>query len=537
MSRKKPSRKKHTVRKKPPVKNFFPEKDPSQDGVLPEDRVRLKPILGIRPGLYLACLYSLVILLILFLILVYPGLSKPGTLLSVKSEPQGAAIRVDGVYQGKTPGSLFIPQGKRRIEAVLPGFTTYLTEREFGGRIFASIFFPKREALAFELKTPDPVKAFTAEAAEYAEWSFAGEASEDYQIPQTLSEGAYRTGPAVSDPETAAGMEDILKAAARFTQTKAGLRDLGRAKFLKDNGGLSPSPISLLRSAEDILAWLSDNPGASAWLSGLLPQDSAGTLDNSAWYQREKRKATLLKENLPVPDGGRPEIITVGGLYFTGIPAGKFVQAEPFPREIRFEGTGGNAPVFFVSIAEAGRDSWDLFLRANPEWNGENTQDLIERGLVDSLYLKDVQSGTGETTVTGVSWYAAQAYCRWLTGLLAADFPGWEARLPTEAEWEYAAKTIGNTEAPDGTDGKEPALPGDMAGGYWEWCAEPFAPQSFLHAPARAIESIGSPERPVRGGSKFDINAPSVTIATRASLPPSSCSPFVSFRPVLVPTR
>ncbi|MDR1904101.1 MAG: SUMF1/EgtB/PvdO family nonheme iron enzyme [Treponema sp.] len=537
------SRKKHTVRRKPPVKNFLPEKNPAQDGVQLEDRVRLKPILGIHPGVYLAGFYSLVLLIILFFILIYPGLSKPGILLSVNSDPQGAAIRVDGVYQGKTPGSIFIPRGTRRIEAVLPGFSPSITEREFGGRIFASIFFPKRESLAFELNTRDPVKALAAEAAEYAEWSFAGEPSEDYQIPQVLSEGAYRTGKAAADPETAAAMEQILRAAARFTQTRAGLRDLGRAKFLKDNGGLSPSPVSILHSGGDILAWLSENPGASAWLSGLLPQESAETLTNSAWYQKEEREASLLKEELPGTDGGRLEIITAGGLYFIGIPAGRFVQAQPFPRTISFEGVpagvGGESWAFFVSTGEAGDESWALFLKAYPQWNKENTQDLIEQGLVDSLYLNQRPPNTAEenSPVTGVSWHAAQAYCRWLTGLLAPEFPGWEARLPTEAEWEYAAKTVRNMGTPGGTGENSPAIPRDMPGGYWEWCAEPFAPQNFLYAPAPAIEEIGSPERPVRGGSRFDANAPPVELETRASLPPSSCSPFVSFRPILAPVR
>ena len=95
-----------------------------------EDIVRLPSVLKIRPGVYLAFLYGLAILLILFFITLYPGLTNPGTVLTVKTEPAGAAIRVDGLYMKAAPCEIFIPAGKHNIEAVMPGFTDSISEVE-----------------------------------------------------------------------------------------------------------------------------------------------------------------------------------------------------------------------------------------------------------------------------------------------------------------------------------------------------------------------------------------------------------------------
>ncbi|MDR2758134.1 MAG: SUMF1/EgtB/PvdO family nonheme iron enzyme [Spirochaetaceae bacterium] len=476
-----------------------------------EDQVRLVPVLGIKPRIYLTVLYALIILLVLFLVLIYPGLTKPGSLAILNSEPLGAAVRVDGVTLGVTPCRIFIPRGRRVIELVLPGFQSIRIEQEIPGRIFASALFPRREIITGKLQSDNPGRALVLGAADYAEWSFAGEPTAGFQIPLSLSDGAYRAGPAGRDPLIRGKFNEILKGALRFASTKAALRDLLRAKFLIDNGGLSPSPVTVLRSAEEILTYLAETPGAAAWLGAVLPQD----LVDSSWYQKDQEEAAALgvSSSLGTVSG---EALKIGALSFRELPGGILVQGRPFPHST----TIGN---FWIADTEVSTEAWDAFLADQPEWQAENTQALTEQGLVNSDYLLPADTPSYPyPTVPGVSWYAAEAYCLWLSRFLPPTLDSYEVRLPTEAEWEYAAK-LGQKE-----------LPLNMPGGLWEWCGDPFAPLSFFPAEEEIIRDISSPERPVKGGSW--VSTPlTIDAETRASLPPSSCSPFVSFRPVIAP--
>jgi formylglycine-generating enzyme required for sulfatase activity len=175
---------------------------------------------------------------------------------------------------------------------------------------------------------------------------------------------------------------------------------------------------------------------------------------------------------------------------------------------------------FYISQEPISPAAWRTFTEREPKWKKENLDALVKEGLVNEGYLEDVpDTPVIDRGVTGVSWYAAAAFCRWLNSSLPPALASalFEVHLPTEAEWEYAAKA------------------GAIDYGVlWEWCEEPYVPLSFLSVPEGAAQF--SPERPVRGGSWR--NPPgSVDSETRGSLPPSFCSPFVSARPVIVQKR
>ena len=148
--------------------------------------------------------------------------------------------------------------------------------------------------------------------------------------------------------------------------------------------------------------------------------------------------------------------------------------------------------------------------------------------------------------VEGVSWDDAQRFCN----ALNAKRDGYLYRLPTEAEWEYAAR--GGDASPrygpladvawfhDNSEGKTHPVGGkkpnafglyDTLGNVWEWVQDWYAADYYAHSPETDPKGPDKGEfRVSRGGSWRGIARGLARVSSRYSLKPSVRSIVVGFR-------
>ena len=279
------------------------------------------------------------------------------------------------------------------------------------------------------------------------------------------------------------------------------------------------------------------------------PQQWNHAVDRNGRLLREVKLSALAKPML-----GAEWVVPGIRIGLAPVSAGRFQMGSE-------DGKKDEMPVHAVTITHP------LWVGRTEVTNGQYRQFVRESGYdggrAGVLYLQHLavkKSRTSEMPVDDdcpvcyVNWNHAMAFCQWLTARerAAGRLPaGYQYRLPTEAEWEYACRAGSESDfagsvadmawsaltTPDRRNHpvarRQPNAWGlfDMHGNVWEWCLDWQREYSEIaatdpHGPSEGVFKV------IRGGS-WENAATMCRSANRGSKAVPELGPNLGFRVVL----
>ncbi len=180
---------------------------------------------------------------------------------------------------------------------------------------------------------------------------------------------------------------------------------------------------------------------------------------------------------------------------------------------------------FLLAACQATNTDYSLFLRDTPH--------------LRPPFWNDPNFNHPEQPVVGVSWHEAVRYCEWLSAYTGRRF-----RLPTEAEWERAARGVRESALFPWGDALPESLPGyadrwktgpepvgragsngyglyNMCDNVHEWCSDWYAPGYYAVSPERNPRGPETGDRRASRGGSWRHHIKISRCAARSSIPPA----------------
>jgi formylglycine-generating enzyme required for sulfatase activity len=289
----------------------------------------------------------------------------------------------------------------------------------------------------------------------------------------------------------------------------------------------------------------------AAWLSSKWYSESGERL-----LQRQAPSVTI--EGITGPEAGSAYSIPGLVLNLVYVAPGWFEMGS-------YRGEDDEKPLhsveiskgFWIGQTEVTNGQWDAFIKATG-YDGTEDPEYLRHHRDWNNFASDAP----DYPVVCVSWYNVTAFCQWLTRreAEAGRLPeGYEYRLPTEAEWEFAAREgkeneqnryvggsrigrvawfINNSQGhthPVGQKKDNSLRIFDMSGNVWEWCWDKYDPGYYSRSPTSNPTGPDSGwNRVYRGGAWLEGEMHCRT-SNRDFHPPDHAEKHLGFRVALGP--
>ena len=274
-----------------------------------------------------------------------------------------------------------------------------------------------------------------------------------------------------------------------------------------------------------------------------------------AWREAEERAHQAVKERAGGREEPRPAksfMLELGPgvvMEFVRVPAGEFrMGSDPIkdPLAARDE-----QPQHTVLLSE-------YWIGKFPVTNRQYLAYVQARGakMPEHWQKNRIPLGLEFHPVVNVGWQDAVEFCAWLSGLTQKGNPAWKVHLPTEAEWEKAARGMdgkiypwgdsapginlahlanwlkGTTEVGRFPECASPYGVLDLSGNVWQWVMDWYDASYYSSRPDGELDPVGPVKgrsRVLRGGAWHRFRQ-SVRAACRASRNPKLTSHNTGFR-------
>jgi len=248
--------------------------------------------------------------------------------------------------------------------------------------------------------------------------------------------------------------------------------------------------------------------------------------------KKEPKETAVVSQRISSSPAGKIFKDPTTSMEFVLIPAGCFQMGDTLG-----DGNPAEKPVhevcvdeFYIGKFEVTQEEYQKIMKVNPAASKKGDRYPVE----------------------SVSWITAQDFINALRTKSGKNY-----RLPTEAEWEYAAKAGGNLKYAgsndvnavawyiDNSNGstqpvgqKQPNAFGlyDMSGNVWEWCGDWFSAGYYKTSPRNKPDGpLAGSGRVNRGGS-WDGNARKIRTTNRDAYAPDRGFNNIGFR-ILLPAQ